>query len=79
MKTVLPKDQWPTYEEDREKGRLASFFSLIFFIFLKSSMLMVESRFFSFCSFQVLTYKILDKGFCKFFNFSLIILVFSTL
>eukprot|EP00088_Acartia_fossae_P013358 TRINITY_DN169_c0_g1_i1.p2 TRINITY_DN169_c0_g1~~TRINITY_DN169_c0_g1_i1.p2 ORF type:complete len:128 (-),score=57.43 TRINITY_DN169_c0_g1_i1:215-598(-) len=21
MKTVLPKDQWPTYEEDREKGR----------------------------------------------------------
>ena len=22
MKTVLPKDQWPTYEEDRAKGRL---------------------------------------------------------
>ena len=21
QKTVLPKDQWPTYEEDREKGR----------------------------------------------------------
>jgi hypothetical protein len=21
MKTVLPKDQWPTFEEDREKGR----------------------------------------------------------
>ena len=21
LKTVLPKDQWPTYEEDREKGR----------------------------------------------------------
>eukprot|EP00088_Acartia_fossae_P015906 TRINITY_DN18834_c0_g2_i1.p1 TRINITY_DN18834_c0_g2~~TRINITY_DN18834_c0_g2_i1.p1 ORF type:complete len:128 (+),score=38.81 TRINITY_DN18834_c0_g2_i1:40-423(+) len=21
MKTVLPKDQWPTYEEDRQKGR----------------------------------------------------------
>ena len=21
MKTVLPKDQWPSYEEDREKGR----------------------------------------------------------
>merc|ERR1711936_759895 len=21
MKTVLPKDQWPTYEEDRAKGR----------------------------------------------------------
>lgn len=21
MKTVLPKDQWPTYEEDLEKGR----------------------------------------------------------
>merc|ERR1711908_55147 len=20
MKTVLPKDQWPTYEEDRQKG-----------------------------------------------------------
>ena len=22
QKTVLPKDQWPTYDEDREKGRL---------------------------------------------------------
>ena len=21
MKTVLPKDQWPTFEEDQEKGR----------------------------------------------------------
>jgi len=21
QKTVLPMDQWPTYEEDREKGR----------------------------------------------------------
>jgi len=21
MKTVLPKDQWPSYEEDREHGR----------------------------------------------------------
>ena len=21
MKTVLPKDQWPSYDEDREKGR----------------------------------------------------------
>ena len=21
MKTVLPKDQWPTFEEDREHGR----------------------------------------------------------
>ena len=21
QKTVLPKDQWPTYDEDREKGR----------------------------------------------------------
>jgi len=21
LKTVLPKDQWPTFEEDREKGR----------------------------------------------------------
>ena len=21
QKTVLPKDQWPSYEEDREKGR----------------------------------------------------------
>ena len=21
MKTVLPKDQWPTFEEDVEKGR----------------------------------------------------------
>jgi hypothetical protein len=24
LKTVLPKDQWPTYEEDREKGRWSS-------------------------------------------------------
>ena len=25
LKTVLPKDQWPTYEEDREKGRYNNF------------------------------------------------------
>jgi len=24
MKTVLPKDQWPTFDEDREKGRYMS-------------------------------------------------------
>ena len=24
QKTVLPKDQWPTYDEDREKGRLVA-------------------------------------------------------
>ena len=53
-------------EEARKKGAKRLEF-LVFYIFLKPSMLIVESRFFSFCSFQVLKYKILDKGFCKFF------------
>ena len=31
LKTVLPKDQWPTYEEDRERGRCIDVFKLNLF------------------------------------------------
>ena len=51
LKTVLPKDQWPTYEEDREKGRyndfaLKSTFSsfILFFRYLQPYLKEVQAE-----------------------------------